>query len=143
LFFSVNKSLEDKISDHKSLLNVDKITVEGNLEMENDKSYLSIFPSPSSSKLQFFVKMYCVLSMLGLWSSNFNIIADQNMGEGPAFQKFLTTFPNYFLYALTVTLWSYQETKIIDIQQPLSVLKWVLLALSFSLFIVSMITLFK
>jgi hypothetical protein len=148
MWVSIDKSLSDNLLDGGSkanLINAAVINVGGNV-LQNDRSYFSIFPSFNDYKLEFGVKLYCVLSMLGLWSSNFNIIADQNMNEGAAFQKFLTTFPNYFLYALTITFWCYKEDQqdnLIDFSKSFSILKWVILAVSFGWFIGSMVALFK
>jgi hypothetical protein len=142
MWFSIDKSLTDNLLDGGSkanLFNATEIDVGGTIGvLKNDRSYISIFPSPGQHKLELGVKLYCVMSMLGLWSSNFNIIADQNMNEGAAFQKFLTTFPNYFLYALTITIWCYQKDEFIW-----KVLKWGILAVSFGWFIGSMVALFK
>lgn len=150
MWVSIDKSLSDNLLDggsKETLFNADQINVVGKIGvLKNDNSYFSIFPSFNDHKLEFVIKLYCILSMLGLWSSNFNIIADQNMNGSVAFQKFLTTFPNYFLYALTITFWCFQEDppdKLIDFNSKFSILKWFILLVSFGWFIGSMVALFK
>jgi len=139
MWFSIDKSLTDNlVSNGANMFNVDTITVGKTVLVNDMKSYFSVF-EPVGFNLQFGIKMYSVMSMLGLWGSNFNIIADQNMNESKAFQKFLTTFPNYFLYALTITLWCYQKAEM----DAINILKWVVLAVSFGWFVGSMVALFK
>jgi hypothetical protein len=141
ILVSIEKSLSENFVDggKKSLLVADEINIGGGEVLKNNiGGYISIFTTDKSWAV-FGLKMFFVMSMLTLWSSNFNILADTSIENNRAFQMFMVTFPNYLLYAITITVWSYMDYN----NTYWMVAKIVLLIASVGWFAGSMVALFK
>ena len=143
ILVSIEKSLSENFVDggKKSLLVADAINIGGNVGVlkNNIGGYISIFTTDNNNRVVIGLKMFFVMSMLTLWSSNFNILADTSIENNRAFQMFMVTFPNYLLYAITITVWSYMNYK----NTYWMVAKIVLLIASVGWFAGSMVALFK
>ena len=136
---AVDKSLEDTVGGGKSLFSAPTINVH-NQEYDNDLSYMSIFTKPEEDTLSKVVKGFCVLSMLGIWGSNFNMLADDNITNDKAIKMYLISFPNYFMYGITATLWTYNP-KYEELTWTIA--KWAALLGSMGWFAGSMFAIFK
>lgn len=136
---AVDKSLEDTVGGGKSLFSAPTINVH-NQEYDNDLSYMSIFTKPEEDTLSKVVKGFCVLSMLGIWGSNFNMLADDNITNDQAIKQYLISFPNYFMYGITATLWTYNPKYE---EFTWTIAKWAALLGSMGWFVGSMFTIFK
>jgi hypothetical protein len=134
LIFSVNKSLEDSIWGGTALSNAEQVVFHGET-YNNDTKWSSMFPSEFG--LEMGIKAACIIGMLGIWGANFSFLANKDLGDS-AFQKFIITFPNYFLYAIAFTAWFYQGDDLTWI-----VIKWAAFLLSSGYIGVSMWRLFK
>jgi hypothetical protein len=139
MLFSVDKSLEDSIGGGKSLFTAPTINVH-NEEYDNDLSYISMFTKPEGDTLSMIVKGFCVISMLGIWGSNFNMLADDNITNDQAIKQYLVSFPNYFMYGITATMWTYNP-KYEELTWTIA--KWAALLSSMGWFVGSMFTIFK
>jgi hypothetical protein len=139
MIFSIDKSLEDSIGEGKSLFKAQQITVHNDTYL-NDPSYTSIFTNPTDDTISMIVKGFCVLSMLGIWGSNFNMLADENITNDQAIKQYLVSFPNYFMYGITLTIWSHVDN---EEDFKWKVAKWAALLGSMGWFVGSMFTIFK
>lgn len=137
VLFAINKSLEDSIGDGQSLFNAPTIKVH-DVEHSNDLSYISMF-TESNDKITLGVKAFCVMSMFGLWGSNFNLLADDKITNDQAIKQYLVSFPNYFMYGITVTLWTYNSSD----NLTWTIAKWAALLSSMGWFAGSMFAIFK
>ena len=144
MLFAIDKSLEDSLGNSnttsKSLFTAPTITVH-NQEYKNDLSYTSIFTKPEGDTVSMFVKGFCVLSMLGIWGSNFNMLVDENITNDQAIKQYLVSFPNYFMYGITLTIWSHIDKDNGDFIWKVA--KWAALLSSMGWFVGSMFTIFK
>jgi len=110
ILFSVEKSLYDHFSDGKQFSQVDVINVPGTTgALANDQKYGS-FVWGTDHLWNLFPQLYCIMSMLGIWGANFNVMGNDTLTEHQMLMQVLTTYPNYFLYAITFTLFGNTDT---------------------------------
>ncbi len=102
ILFSVEKSLYDHFSDGKQFTQVDTINVPGASTLTNDGKYLSFFQGRNNVSL--FGQLYCLGMMGGLFSGNMAIMVGDGLTETQMLMQLLKTYPNYFLFGITFTL---------------------------------------
>jgi len=104
VMFSIKKSLYDSFSGGNPLYTADTVDIPGGTTLTNDRYYFSFLQL--SSKISFTVQIMCLAIMAGIFGSDMAIIVKDTdkLTENQMLMMLLKTYPSYFLYGITFTL---------------------------------------